>query len=177
MEFGRSIPLILFALRCTAAATLGYLIAQRIGLPYPLWTAISALVVSQEQYAETHTSVVRRVVGTLAGLLIVIAVNAVLASQDATIATQMAVAIAISASLSYGRPSFRASLFTCPIVLMTAEPHEPMYVVAFYRGCEVILGGLLGGGFHYLSDGALVFISKFARRKNQGLTIGEQLEE
>jgi len=36
-------------------------------------------------------------------------------------------------------------MWTSPIVFLTATPTVPIGMVAFYRGCEVVLGSLIGG--------------------------------
>src|SRR5215472_6538092 len=49
-------PAVAFVARCAGAATCAYFVADRIGLPHPLWATISALMVPQEKLAETNNS-------------------------------------------------------------------------------------------------------------------------
>lgn len=61
------------------------------------------------------------------------------------LAAQTAISVAICAVFAWGRPAIQLCLWTPPIVLMTAGPSNSIVDVGFYRGCEVILGGLIGG--------------------------------
>jgi uncharacterized membrane protein YccC len=64
-----------FVARCSGAATFAYLLAIWVGLPNSLWAAISALVVSQEQLSETQSSLAARILGTLIGICVAVAVG------------------------------------------------------------------------------------------------------
>ena len=66
-----------FVARCSSAATFAYLLVIWVGLPNSLWAAISALVVSQEQLSETRSSLAARILGTLIGICVAVAVNVV----------------------------------------------------------------------------------------------------
>lgn len=132
-----------FVLRCTAAATLAYLLARAVGLPHPLWACIFALIASQGQSATTWTTIGGRVVGTIFGVIVAIAVGTVM--NGAALVVQTAVAVAICAVFAWERPAVQLCLWTPPIILMTMNPAESVVSVGFFRGCEVILGGLVGG--------------------------------
>ena len=56
-----------FVARCSGAATCAYLVADRIGLPHPLWGTISALMVPQEKLADTNNSLWGYIFGRLLG--------------------------------------------------------------------------------------------------------------
>ncbi len=156
-----------FVLRCAGSATLGYVLAQRIGLPFPLWTAISAVVVSQERLAETKKSVIQRTVGTALGVCIAIVVNAVAMRLGIGMTAQMAVSVGVCAAFACGHPMLRAAMFTCPIVLLTALPSEPMFMVGFYRGSEVIIGGLLANAMHIAAEKLFVLMGYNEERQKE----------
>ena len=48
-------------------------------------------------------------------------------------------AVAICALIVRGLPKLRVAMWTCPIILLTAQPSAPMTLVALHRGSEVIL--------------------------------------
>jgi uncharacterized membrane protein YgaE (UPF0421/DUF939 family) len=132
-----------FVLRCTAAAILAYFLAGALGLPHPLWACIFALIASQGQTATTWTTIGGRVVGTIFGVIVAIAVGTVL--KGAGLVVQTAVAVAICAVFAWERPAVQLCLWTPPIVLMSMTPTESVVHAGFVRGCEVILGALVGG--------------------------------
>lgn len=148
----REIPrLIAFVARCAGSAVLAYTLARTLRLSYPIWALISAIVVSQEQLAETWNSTARRIIGTILGACVAVAVNAVL-SPHAGITVQVVLSITICAAVTHRLPKMRVSMWTCAIVLLTANPADPMFVTGFYRGSEVILGASIGGAFHQVTE-------------------------
>jgi hypothetical protein len=48
-------------------------------------------------------------------------------------------------------------MWTPPIIFMTASPAESLIGIGFYRGCEVILGVLIGGLFLIAADKSLAW--------------------
>jgi uncharacterized membrane protein YccC len=150
----------LFGLRCFLAVVLSYELASAAGLPYPYWAPISAIVVSQERIGETRTSLVSRVIGTIFGAVVAVAIGKLAPPLGIDVATQAAVAVGVCALLAYQRPSFRTSLVTGPIVLLSAPTTDPIEMVGFFRGSEVIIGGLVGGGLHYAMDRMAAFLDR-----------------
>lgn len=145
-------PLIVFAVRCSAAATLAYFLSSFVGLSFPVWAAMSALIVSQEHLHETRRSLIGRILGTVLGVSIALAVNflnSIGAGFGMTL--EMAISVGICALIAYGHPSLRVSMWTTPIVLLTTTPGVPIFTTGFYRGSEVILGSLVGGLCHALA--------------------------
>jgi hypothetical protein len=43
-------------------------------------------------------------------------------------------------------------MWTAPIVLLTTQPGVPIPISAAYRASEVILGAVIGGGFHWSTE-------------------------
>lgn len=68
---------------------------------------------------------------------------------------EIAVGVAACALVAHSYPSLRVAMWTCPIVLLTAEPGQAIAVVGLYRGSEVILGALIGGACHWAAEAAL----------------------
>ena len=145
-------PLLLFSVRCSAAATISYFLAALVGLSFPVWASMSALIVSQERLQETRRSLIGRILGTVLGVIVALAVNFI--SSVVTgfgMAAEMAISVAICAAIAHEYPSMRVSMWTTPIVLLTATPEVSIFATGFYRGCEVILGSLVGGLCHTLA--------------------------
>jgi uncharacterized membrane protein YccC len=141
-----------FVVRCTGAATCAYVAAVKIGLPHAVWAAISALVVSQERLDDTTTSLAGRIAGSIIGACIAVAVSLAGARLTTSVALQMAVAVAVCATIARERPHLRVCMWTAPIVLLTMQPGVPILINAAYRGSEVILGALIGGAFHWSTE-------------------------
>lgn len=137
-----------FVVRCAGAATLAYIVTNWADLPHPVWAIMSALIVSQEAWTETRASISARIFGTVIGVVVAIAVNTAVAER-ASLATQIAGTVAICAAIARWRPAFRVSMWTGPLVLLTASPLQPIFVPAFARLSEVVLGALVAAAVHW----------------------------
>jgi uncharacterized membrane protein YgaE (UPF0421/DUF939 family) len=144
----------LFIARCSGAATLSYVLSGAIGFPHSVWAAMSAVIVSQTKLGDTQSSVSGRIAGTIIGVGVAIAVG--LAAETSYLAigmpVQIALAVAICAAIAHKRPGLRVCMWTVPIVLLTASPLTPIIAAGFYRGSEVVLGGVVGGIFHLVTE-------------------------
>ena len=152
MTKNKTVGLVVFVARCTAAATIAYLSARAVGLPHPLWTCIFALVGSQDSETKIFKTIGGRIGGTVIGVVVAIAVGAVTYRLKLDLVWQIAVAVAIWAVLAWGRPAIQLCMWTAPIIFLSASPTESIASVGFYRGCEVILGILIGGLFLIAAD-------------------------
>jgi uncharacterized membrane protein YgaE (UPF0421/DUF939 family) len=139
------ISLVAFVLRCTAAAVIAYLLARAVGLSHPLWACIFALVSSQDKITANFATLCGRVIGTIIGVIVAVAINILMSHFGFDVTAQMALAVTICAVFAWQRPAIQICLWTAPIVLLTMTPTESIITVGFSRGCEVILGGLVGG--------------------------------
>lgn len=151
----RIVRTIAFVLRCAGAATLAYALARQVGLPHPVWAAMSALIVLQERLDATRASLVWRILGTLIGVGAAILVQLGASRLGLGLVAQIAVGVAACALVAHSYPSLRVAMWTCPIVLLTAEPGQAIAMVGLYRGSEVILGALTGGACHWAAEAAL----------------------
>lgn len=170
------ISLIAFVVRCSGSAVLAYAFAQRLGLSYPIWALISAIVVSQERLRETWTSTGRRIAGTILGAVVALAVNTIV-SPFAGLTAQVALSVAICAAITHRLPVMRVSMWTCAIVLLTAKPPDSMFMTGIYRGSEVILGGLIGSTLHLATDRLLGFLNRIEIRPGKREEIESTAEE
>jgi uncharacterized membrane protein YgaE (UPF0421/DUF939 family) len=151
-DFARHVA---FVLRCSGAATFAYLLAGAVGLPHPVWAAMSGVIVSQQSFAETRSAMGGRLLGTVIGIGVAIAVGLSMAPLGASIAVQMAVAVALCAIVARRHVALRVCMWTCPIVFLTASPATPIEIAGLYRGAEVILGAAVGGALHLAAEALL----------------------
>ena len=143
---------IIFVVRCSSAATLSYILANAIGLPYPVWASISGIIVSQEKLIETHNAMAGRFFGTLIGTASTVVVSSLLSPYDVGIAGQMTIAVAICAIIAFNYPALRLCMWTCPIVFLSANPMTSIFITGLYRSSEVILGSIVGVMLHTVAE-------------------------
>jgi uncharacterized membrane protein YccC len=146
---------IAFVLRCSGAATLSYLAALAVGLPHPVWAAMSGVIVGQEQLGETRQATVGRLVGTLLGVAVAVLVGGLTAPLGTGVAIQIALAVALCAVAARRYPVIRVCMWTSPIVFLMADPATPLIVVGLYRGTEVLLGGTIGAMLHVIAEAVI----------------------
>jgi uncharacterized membrane protein YccC len=157
----KSIRAIAFILRCSGAAAVGYELASSLGLHEALWAAMSAVIVSEEHLHETRSSLLGRIFGTLLGIGVTVGVSEVASRLAASTTVQMVVAVGICALIVREFPKLRVAMWTCPIILLTAQPSVPIVLVALRRGSEVLLGAIVGWIFHW---GAEVLVDALENR-------------
>lgn len=141
-----------FVLRCSGAATLSYMLANAIGLPHPVWAAMSGVIVGQEKLDETRSATVGRLFGTVVGVVVAVTIGSLLVPLHADVVLQMGVAVAVAAVIAQRYPMLRVCMWTCPIVFLSTDAATPLAVVGFQRGAEVLLGGIVGALLHGLSE-------------------------
>ena len=152
MEFARHVA---FVLRCSGAATFSYMMASAIGLPHPVWAAMSGIIVSQEKITETRSATGWRLVGTVIGIIAAVAIGSLAAPLGADVAIQIALAVGLCAIVARRYPAVRVCMWTGPIVFLTADPGMPLFMVGLYRGTEVLLGGLVGAALHTIAEAVI----------------------
>lgn len=158
------LKLFVFAIRCFVVVWGSYALALAVGLPYPVWAPISAIIVSQETMGDTRTTLIRRIIGTLLGVVITVLINLLAEPLNIELGLQAAISVGICAIIAFERPNFRTALVTGPILLLTTPPNDPMVMVGFYRGMEVIIGGLVGGGVHILAEKLLIMLNQVTKK-------------
>jgi len=147
----------LFVFRCVGAGTSALALASALGMEYPVWSAMSALIVSQEKLDQTKASVFSRILGTIIGIGAACAVNLAIGRYGASNYLQMAIALAFCAMLVHRFPQLRVSMWTCALILASPSG-APTTTIGLNRGEEVIFGTLVGGLFHAMAEGALRLI-------------------
>jgi uncharacterized membrane protein YccC len=149
-ELVRSIA---FVARCALAAVIAYRLAELMHLSMPVWASISALVIAQEKWRETQSSLYERMRGTSLGVAISLLVNLVATSLHISPTAQLMVAVAICAAIARFDRGLRVCMWTCPIVLMSGHiGGEPVLVRGLYRALEIAIGGVVGAALHLLAE-------------------------
>ena len=148
----KAVDLAAYVVGCTAGAAIAYFLAGAVGLQHPLWACIFALIASQGSLETALPAMRGRLIGTGIGVLVAIAVNEATRRLALDAASQMLIDVAICAVFAWGRPPIQVCLWTPPIILVTAAPGESIVSVGFARGCEVILGIVIGGLLHMLAE-------------------------
>jgi len=166
-----------FVLRCSASATGAYLLASAVGLPHPVWAAMSGIIVSQDNLTQTKNATAGRLFGTVIGVAIAVTVGKLLTPLHAAVAVQMAVAVALAAVVARKYPLLRVCMWTCPIVFLTSDKATPLLMVGLYRGAEVLLGGLLGAVLHWVSEKLIAVVVRERRTEGVKATAGLNLED
>jgi Fusaric acid resistance protein-like len=151
----KSIRAIAFILRCSGAATVGYELSSSLGLHQALRAAMSVVIVSQEHLHETRSTLVGRIFGALLGIGVIVGVSEAASRVAASTAVQMAVAVGICALIVREFPTLRVAMWTCPVILLTAEPSVPIGLAAVRRGGEVFLGAIVRWIFHWGAEVAV----------------------
>jgi uncharacterized membrane protein YccC len=146
----------MFVARCSGAATIAYLAANWIGLHHPIWPVMSALVISQERFEDTKSSLISFIAGTFVGICSAAITNAVGSYCGADIVMQIAAGVALCAVVAQQKPRLRVCMWTCSLVLLTTSAFNSVTVVALDRGSEVLLGAFIGAGLHWVLESRLL---------------------
>ena len=141
-----------FVLRCSTAASLAYGLATLVGLQNSVWVPISALIVSQESVGATLDSIRARSVGTMIGVVVAVSVEFFGRMTGLPLMLQIALGVGVCAVAASGRPTIRACLWTCPLILVTASSLGTPGFVGLIRASEVVLGAIIGGVTHVLDE-------------------------
>jgi uncharacterized membrane protein YccC len=143
---------LVFMARCSLACAVAYEAAARLGVSQPVWAAISAIIVSQERFIDTRSSLTSRIAGTVFGAAIGVAVGALAGPLNLSAAVEVALAVALAAYAAHRFPTLRVAMWTGPVVLLTADASGTLLAVALRRAGEVIFGAMIGFAFHWLAE-------------------------
>jgi uncharacterized membrane protein YccC len=143
-----------FVLRCSAAASLAYGLATLVGFQHPVWAPIEALVVSQENISDTVDSIYGRLIGTLVGVVVALLASIFGRMGGLPLMPQIALSVTVCAVATFGRPTIRVCLWTCPLILVTAPSLGPTELAGLVRVSQVLLGAMVGGMAHVLDQRA-----------------------
>ncbi len=131
------------ALRVTIAAVLSFALSHLLDVPLPLWTVLTAVILTQVSFGRSVKATIDYLVGTLSGAVYAAAVAVLVPHpNDIALAGVLAIAVAPLALLAAINPSFSAATFTGVLVLLVpGVTHVGPIESALYRVIEVAVGG------------------------------------
>ncbi len=134
------------ALRMTLAAVVALVVTQALGLPMPLWSVLTALIVMQMSVGRSLRTSIDYLFGTIGGTIYGGALALLIPHEkEGALLAVLVLAVAPLAVLA----AFKRNLNAVPIasiviVLMPAIAHASPIDQAFYRVVEVALGVVVG---------------------------------
>jgi uncharacterized membrane protein YccC len=133
-----------FSLRVTISAVASFGLSLLLHVPLPLWTVLTAVILTQVNFGRSVKATVDYLVGTLGGAVYSGAVAALLPHQnEIALAGALALAVAPLALLGAIKPNFSAATFTGVLVLLVPGiAHVGPIESAVYRVIEVAVGGI-----------------------------------
>lgn len=132
------------ALRVTIAAVVAYGLSHLLYVPLPLWTVLTAVILTQVTFGRSVKATVDYLVGTVGGAIYAGAVSVLIPhANDVSLAGVLVIAVAPLALLGAIMPSFSAAPFTGALVLLIPGlAHVGPIESAIDRVLEVVVGGV-----------------------------------
>jgi len=132
------------SVRVTTAAVLSFMLSHLLSLPLPLWTMLTAIILTQVSFGRSLKATIDYLVGTLGGAVYGGAVAVLVPhTSDIALAGVLAIAVAPLALLGAINPSFSGSTFTGVLVLMLpGMTHAGPIESAFDRMVAVAVGSI-----------------------------------
>src|SRR5271155_1254301 len=132
------------AVRGTIAAVVAYGLSHLLYVPLPLWTVLTAVILTQVTFGRSVKATVDYLVGTVGGPIYAGAVSVMIPYADGvSLAAVLAIAVAPLAFLGAILPSFSAAPFTGVLVLLIPGfAHTGPIESAIDRVLEVTVGGV-----------------------------------
>jgi uncharacterized membrane protein YccC len=133
------------SIRATVAAVLSLVLSNLLHLPLPLWTVLTAVILTQVSFGRSVKATLDYLAGTVAGAVYAGAVAAFVphANEIALIGV-LVIVVAPLALVGAIKPSFSVSTFTgVLVILVPAITHVTPIESAFYRVVEVAIGGVI----------------------------------
>src|ERR1700757_746164 len=132
-----------FSLRVTIAAVVSFAISLLLHVPLPLWTVLTAVILTQVNFGRSLKATIDYLVGTLGGAIYAGTVAALIPHPtQIALAGVLAIAVAPLALLAAINPTFGAATFTGVLVLLVPGiAHVGPVESAVYRVLEVAVGG------------------------------------
>jgi uncharacterized membrane protein YccC len=132
------------SLRVTIAALLAFAVSNLMSLRLPLWTVLTAIILTQANFGRSVKATLDYSAGTIGGAIYAGAVSVLVPhSNDLSLAVVLALAVAPLALLGAINPSFAAAPFTGALVLLVPGlSHLGPIESAIDRVLEVAIGGI-----------------------------------
>jgi uncharacterized membrane protein YccC len=132
------------SLRVTSAAVLGFALAYLLRVPLPLWTVLTAVILTQVSFGRSVKATTDYLLSTLLGAVYAGTIAVLVPhGNEIALAGVLAIAVAPLALLAAINPSFSAATFTGVLVLLVPGiAHVGPIESAVYRVVEVAVGGV-----------------------------------
>ena len=137
MAFAKFVPALQLSIRAAAAAALSLLIAQQLGLQYPIYAMIAGVIVIDLSPQETRRLAWRRLAGTVIGSILGGVLASVLPGGALSVGIGILLAMLLSHLLRLPEAA-RIAGYLCAIVLL--EHAVDQWIYAFWRFIETVLG-------------------------------------
>jgi uncharacterized membrane protein YccC len=133
------------SLRATVAAVLSLVLSKLLHLPLPLWTVLTAIILTQVSFGRSVKATLDYLAGTVAGAVYAGAVAALVPHANEIALTGVLILVVAPLALAGAiNPSFSVSTFTgVLVILVPAITHVSPIESAFYRVVEVTMGGVI----------------------------------
>src|SRR5271155_2494910 len=125
------------AVRVTIAAVVAYGLSHLLYVPLPMWTVLTAVILTQVTFGRSVKATIDYLAGTLGGAVYAGAVAALVPhTNDFSLAGVLALAVAPLTLLGAINPSFSAATFTGVLVLVPGIAHVLWAYREYAEGAE-----------------------------------------
>jgi uncharacterized membrane protein YccC len=132
------------ALRATVAAVVSFVLSRALHLPLPIWTVLTAIILTQATFGSSLKATLDYLASTLCGSIYAGTIS-VLIPHESLVAQAGVLALSVGplALLAGMKPVFGAATFTSVLVLLVPEiAHVGPIESVVYRVVEVAIGAL-----------------------------------
>jgi uncharacterized membrane protein YccC len=132
------------SIRVTIAALLSFVLSHLLNVPLPLWTVLTAVILTQVSLGRSLKATIDYLVGTLGGAIYAGAVAVLVPhANEIALAGVLAIVVAPLALLAAIHPSFSVATFTGVLVILAPGiTHVGPIESAFDRVLEVAVGAI-----------------------------------
>jgi uncharacterized membrane protein YccC len=132
------------SVRVTTAAVSGFMLSHLLHLPLPLWTVLTAVILTQVSFGRSLKATMDYLVGTVGGAIYTGAIAALVPhNSEIALAGVLMLAVAPLALLGAINSRFTVATFTGVMVLLVPGITHGPIESAFYRVVEVALGSVI----------------------------------
>src|SRR6516165_5873157 len=133
-------------LRVTASAVFALAVAQLLGLPFPLWTVLTAVLLTQISVGRSLKATLDYLASTLGGAIYAGAVGALVPhANEIALLGALALAVAPAVLVAAASPRFSATPFSAVMVFFGPTiTHAGPIASAVERVIEVAVGAVIG---------------------------------